>query len=60
MQTHGILHTLVGFVYAFQDQEKINVPIMSSWGEKLFVHIHILTKIFENFKVITLKTKCAY
>ena len=54
MQTHGILHTLVGFVYAFQDQEKINVPIMFSWGEKLFVHIHIFTKIFENLKVITL------
>lgn len=48
------MHFKFGFVRAFQDQEKIDVPITFSWGEKLFVHIHILTKIFENLKLITL------
>ena len=48
------MHFKFGFVHAFQDQENINVPTMFPWGEKLFVPIDILTKIFENLRVITL------
>ena len=48
------MHFKLGFVHAFQDQENINVPSMFPWGEKSFVPIDILTKIFENLRVITL------
>ena len=34
--------------------QDIIVPITFPWGENYFVHIHILTKIFESLKVITL------
>ena len=43
-------------LFAFQDQENIIVPVMFSWGEKLFFHIQILRQIFENLKVITVKS----
>ena len=48
------MHFKFEFVHAFQDQENINIRITFFWGEKLIVHIHVLTKIFENLKVITL------
>ena len=48
------MHFKFEFVHAFQDQENINIRITFFWGEKLTVHIHVLTKIFENLKVITL------
>ena len=57
MQTHWsdlCMHFKFEFVHAFQDQENINIRITFFWGEKLTVHIHVLTKIFENLKVITL------
>ena len=37
-------------LHAFQGQENIIVALMFSWGEKWFVHIHILRQIFENFE----------
>ena len=48
------MHFKFEFVHAFQNQENINIRITFFWGEKLIVHIHVLTKIFENLKVITL------
>ena len=57
MQTHWsdlCMHFKYEFVHAFQDQANINIQITFFWVEKLIVHIHVLTKIFENLKVITL------
>ena len=45
---------LSDLLQAFQDQDNIIVPLLFSRGEQLFVHIHILREIFENFKVTTL------
>ena len=53
MQTHAIPYSFVGFVACIPRSKAHNCPC--SLGEKnYFVHIHILTKIFENLKVITL------
>ena len=53
MQTHAVPYSFVGFVACIPRSKAHNCPC--SLGEKnYFVHIHILTKIFENLKVITL------
>lgn len=49
------LFRLSDLLHAFQDQENVIVPELCSLEEKnYFVSIHIIKKVFENLKAITL------
>ena len=54
MQTHAIPYSLVGLVACISRSREHNCANYILLGKNYFVHIHILTKIYKNLKVITL------